>query len=432
MTIRHAASSRPRAARHSRRPRTHHVLRGVGLVMTAVLAFGATSMATALGKMEGNIDAVDVTDLLGDVPVPTSTDPSDPNAGQAMNILLLGSDQRDGENAVIGGDAAGMRSDTTIVMHISADRSRVELVSIPRDSLVDIPSCTMPDGSTSSARRNAMFNEAFAIGADRGGDMASAAACAMKTVMATTGVPLTDFAVIDFVGFIKMVGALGGIDMCIPTVMRSSDAGLDLSAGQQTLDGSTALAFARARKGVGLGDGSDTGRLGRQQEFLSAMAKTIFEKNLLTDVTGLVRFLDAATESVTASPNVARPANLAGLAFSLRSISTSNITFTTIPWAAAPSDPNRVVWTSEADAIWDNIANDRPMLSVDEAPADPAVDQSTDAGTSTGNDPAAGGTPEQPAPATTDAAAPPAPEPVQTKKAGKEAFSANDVTSTCG
>jgi len=410
-------------------------MRGVALVTTGALAFGVTGMATALGKLEGNMNTVDVTDLIGEVPVPTSTDPSDPNAGQAMNILLLGSDQRDGENGAIGGDASGMRSDTTIVMHISADRSRVELVSIPRDSLVDIPSCTMTDGSTSSPRRNAMFNEAFAIGADRGGDMASAAACAMKTVMATTGVPLTDYAVIDFVGFIKMVDALGGVSMCIPTDMNSSDAGLDLTAGWHTLDGSTALAFARARKGKGLGDGSDTGRLGRQQEFLSAMAKTVFEKNLMTDVTSLIRFLDAATESVTASPNVSSVSSIGGLAFSLRNISTSNITFMTIPWAAAPSDPNRVVWTSEADVVWDNLANDRPMLGVEEAVDTSAgADAGAGAGAEAGAGAGAGAGADAGAGAGADPAAPappPVPEPVATKKAGKEAFSASDVTATC-
>ena len=121
------------------------------------------------------------------MPSPTKEpDPDDPNAGQAVNILILGSDQRDGVNAEIGGEVAGMRSDTTMVLHISADRSRVELVSIPRDSLVDIPSCTMTNGKTTRATHG-MFNSAFATGWDNGGDMTSAAACTINTVQQNTG-----------------------------------------------------------------------------------------------------------------------------------------------------------------------------------------------------------------------------------------------------
>ena len=121
--------------------------------------FGASGVAAVAAKLNGNMDKVDVSDA-GQPDARSRTkepDPDDPNAGQAVNILILGSDQRDGENGEIGGEVAGMRSDTTMVLHISADRSRVELVSIPRDSLVDIPSCTMTNGKTTRATHG-MFN----------------------------------------------------------------------------------------------------------------------------------------------------------------------------------------------------------------------------------------------------------------------------------
>lgn len=390
-----------------------------------MLAFGGTSVATAMGKLQGNIEAVDVSDLVGEDPSPTSTEPGDPSAGKAVNILLLGSDQRDGENAALGGEAEGMRSDTAIVMHISADRSRVEMVSIPRDSLVDIPSCTMSDGTTTRARHD-MFNSAFATGATIGKDIASAAACTIKTVQSTTGVAIDDFAVIDFSGFVKMVDALGGVSICIPNDMKSPLAGLDVKAGQQTLDGTTALAFARARKGKGVGDGSDTNRLGRQQQFLAAMATTILQKNLLTDATGLIRLLDAATESVTASPALASVTNLAGLGLSLKGISLENITFMTVPFAAAASDPNRVEWTSEADTIWANMAADRPITATE-----PAVDDAAGTDTGTATAPTAGATAEAPATTTTEPTTV-EPTPAATKQAGKEQFSAADNTASCG
>ncbi len=272
--------------------------------MTAVLAFGAAGAATALTRFQGNIESADVTELLGENrPTPTVTespDPDDPKAGQALNILLIGSDVRAGENASIGGEVAGMRSDTTIVMHVSADRSRVELVSIPRDTLVDIPSCERSDGTASGEQRG-QFNAAFSIGSESG-QVSDAAACTIRTVEENTGVFINDYVVIDFAGFIRMIDALGGVQMCIPTDMRSPKAGLDLTAGTQVLDGSTALAFARARTGEGVGDGSDTGRLGRQQQLLAATVQAVQSKNLLTDVPELLGFLNAATRRSPRAP----------------------------------------------------------------------------------------------------------------------------------
>lgn len=395
--------------RHARTHGGHSVLRGIALVTTAVLAFGVSGMAAAYSRLQGNIQAEDVTELLGDRPTPTP-DPDDPNAGQAVNILLMGSDVRDGANADIGGKVEGMRSDTTIVLHISADRTRVELVSIPRDSLVDIPSCSRSDGSSSRAQHG-QFNAAFSIGAERTGLASDAAACTIQTVESTTNVFINHYVVIDFAGFISMVDAIGGIPMCIPNDMSSSKAGLELTAGNQVLDGSTALAYARARTGTGLGNGSDTDRLGRQQKLLAATVRTVLSKSLLTDVPQLVQFLNAATSSVTANPELASIPAMTGLAFSLQNVPTSNITFMTIPFATAKSDPNRVEWTAEADQIWANMANDQPLVAAETpvAAAPPAADPGTAA-------------PEVPV----------APAPVETKEAGKEAFTPDDVTDSCG
>jgi LCP family protein required for cell wall assembly len=385
------------------------VLRGTALAVTAVLAFGVTGAATAYTRFQGNIESADVTDLLGDDrPTPTATespDPDDPKAGQALNILLIGSDVREGENASIGGEVAGMRSDTTMVMHVSADRSRVELVSIPRDTLVDIPACPRSDGTTSSPQRG-QFNAAFSIGSESG-QVSDAAVCTIRTVEENTGVFINDYVVIDFAGFIRMIDALGGVQMCIPNDMRSPKAGLNLAAGTQTLDGTTALAFARARTGEGVGDGSDTGRLGRQQQLLAATVQTVQSKNLLTDVPQLLNFLNAATSSITASPALASIPNMTGLAFSLRSTLGGNITFMTAPFAAAPSDPNRVVLTEEADALWSAMSADLPLVTPAPEPAPPAT-----------------GGPAAPAD--------PAPPAEETPKPGQDPITADDVSTVCG
>jgi LCP family protein required for cell wall assembly len=298
-----------------------------------------------------------------------------------------------------------MRSDTTIVMHVSADRSRVELVSIPRDTLVDIPSCARSDGTASGEQRG-QFNAAFSIGSESG-QVSDAAACTIRTVEENTGVFINDYVVIDFAGFIRMIDALGGVQMCIPNDMRSPKAGLDLTAGTQVLDGATALAFARARTGEGVGDGSDTGRLGRQQQLLAATVQAVQSKNLLTDVPELLGFLNAATQSITASPDLASIPTMTGLAFSLRGTLSGNIAFMTMPFAPAPSDPNRVVMADEAQQVWSNLSADVPALTQPVATAAP-VD------------------PTAPA----DPAATPA-EPTATPTPGKDAITADDVSTVC-
>ncbi|GIG22875.1 cell envelope-related function transcriptional attenuator common domain protein [Cellulomonas chitinilytica] len=391
----------------------------MALSTVGVLAFGVAGAAATFNKLDGNVNRVDVSGLVGAAPKPSKTpDPDDPNAGQAVNLLVLGSDQRDGVNAEIGGEAAGMRSDTTMLVHISADRSRVEAVSIPRDSLVDIPSCTMSNGKTSKATHG-MFNSAFATGWDMGGDMASAAACTIRTVAANTGIQPEHFVVVDFAGFQSMVDAIGGVPICIPNDMTSKDAGLSVKAGNQTLDGSTALAFARARKGKGVGDGSDTNRIGNQQRLVAAMVQEVLSKNVLTDVPKLAGFLNAATSSLTVDDGLST-STMVGLAYNMRAIRGGSITFMTVPWGPAPSDPNRVVWLPAAQQMWENIANDLPALG-QAAPVETTA-------------PTAPAT-TAPTTAPTDAAtAPPVqaePTPAPTKKAGREAFNLDDTTAVC-
>src|SRR5690606_6663059 len=100
-----------------------------------------------------------------------------------------------------------------------------------------------------------------------------------------------------------------------------------LSAGTQKLDGETALKYARARTGQGLGDGSDIGRIGRQQELMAALARTVLGQNLLTDSPQLLQFLGAVTDSLTMSSNLGSIQGLAGLAYSARGLRPDTIAF---------------------------------------------------------------------------------------------------------
>lgn len=428
---------------HARSLRHHGLARAVGMVLTAVLAFGVAGGATAALTLTGNIDSVDTDSLLAAIDRPEAVAPDDPNAGSALNIVLMGSDDRSGENGNLGGVTEGARSDTTMVMHVSADRTRVELLSIPRDSTVDVPSCPTTSGTTTKPLYGTKFNAAFAQGVTGGKDVASGALCAMTTIESLTDTRMDGFIVVDFAGFQKMIDALGGVQVCIPEEIYAPQADdLHLLPGDQVLDGETALQYARARKGQGLGDGSDLGRIGRQQEIMASLARTVLGKNMLTDSPALLRFLGAVTSSLTMSDDLASVQGLAGLAYSARNVRPDTITFMTVPNAYDPDNAANVVWTDDADRVWENLRLDRPLDFDPDAPTPAATDGATadDAatdGAATGgaavDDAAADGADATAASAGSETASPsPTPSPTETKKAGQEAFTGADVTSVCG
>ncbi|MFE5341618.1 LCP family protein [Isoptericola sp. NPDC056578] len=450
-TPRHVAS-RPGTTTgpsHARALRRHTVARALGMGLTAVLAFVAVGGATAAVKLTGNITAVDSDKLLGEAR-PEKKMPEDPNADMPLNIVLMGSDSRGGDNADIVGDGTqGARSDTTMIMHISSDRSRVEMLSIPRDTTVDVPSCPTASGGQTSPLSGSKFNAAFAQGVMTGGDVESGALCTMKTIETITDVQMDGFVVVDFAGFEKMVDALGGVELCIPNDIDAPQADhLVLSAGLQELDGKTALKYARARKGPGLGDGSDLGRIARQQELLAAVARQVLSAGTLADPTKSLKFLGAVTGSMTMSSNFASIQGLAGLAYSARNVRPDTIAFMTAPYQYDPNNAANVLLTDEADEVWKNLYNDEPLSdAIAEEPADDAKDgakdsEKDDAGTGT-----------QDAESTDDVDATPVadddtgstedttdgsgdgkkdPEPKRTRDAGEEAFTGADVTSVCG
>lgn len=378
------ALERSRRARHAVKQPGYSIARALSITACALLAFGVGGIATAYVKLQSNIQGGDFEALIAERPERTKPDPEDQDKGEPLNLLLIGSDDRSGENAGIGGNFEGMRSDTTILMHISAERDRVELVSLPRDLMVDIPACRMTNGKETVATYD-QFNSAFAFGAVVGGDVESAAACAIATTERLTNVYIDGYFVVDFKGFITMVDAIGGVDVCIPNDIYAPKANnLRLEAGMQHLDGEVALDYARARVGKGLGDGSDLGRIQRQQQLLATTVNKVLSKNLLTQQVELYRFLDAATKSLAADEKFASIPTLAGLAYSLRNIDSGNITFMTPKVVAYPQDPNRVIFTEEAQEVWRKIAADEPLKTPKKKPA--ATDSPSSDPTSTADE----------------------------------------------
>ena len=328
----------------------------VTLFVGSTVAFVYRSFANQVKNASLDISALEA---------PQSTKPEpmkliDAYVGQPINILVSGVDSRYSQDTDYGDaeELTTIQSDTTMIAHISADRSKVTIVSIPRDLLTDIPSCTRSDGSITSSYYG-MFNSAFAMGAGTN-DLAGGVACSKATVEELTGLKIDGFIVVDFTGFKGLINAVGGVWLDIPEEMYDPPSGLDLEAGCQYLDANSALAYARARKNVG--DGSDISRIGRQQQLVAAVLRELLSRNFITDFPALISFVQAAIASLTVSPNFGDINADAGLFASMLKLQASNIRFTTMPWAEAPEDPNRVIEIEHLSRpLWQALATDTQL-----------------------------------------------------------------------
>ncbi|GII52321.1 hypothetical protein Pth03_07100 [Planotetraspora thailandica] len=304
-----------------------------------VLVGVGTFVVVGYNKLSGNVRHEAVTQKeLG---------PRPPKISEALNILIVGSDQRNGANAKYG-KFVGERTDTIILAHISPNRDGATLISFPRDSLVKLPSCPAKKGVTGQSAHVGMINESFNSGG---------IACTWKTIEQLTGIRIDHYVKVDFTGFKAMVDAVGGVPVCLAEPIDDRRALLHLSAGKHLLKGEEALGYVRARYNVG--DGSDIGRIQRQQMFLSAMAKKAMSGQTLTDPQALFGFLDAATKSITTDPDLSIGV-MKDLAMSAKGITAGQIKFVTTPWQYSAADPNRVVWVEpQAKNLFKMVAADQ-------------------------------------------------------------------------
>ncbi|CAM5236095.1 transcriptional regulator [Streptomyces narbonensis] len=277
-----------------------------------------------------------------------------PTAGAtaARNILLIGSDTRTGEgNRKYGKDKGTQRSDTTILLHLSAEKSSATAMLVPRDLMVTIPSCTKADG-TRTREQFAQFNWAFEFGGT---------ACTIRTVEKLTGIRVDNHMVIDFRGFKKMVDAVDGVEVCLKEPVDDADAKLKLPAGRQTLHGEQALGFVRARKSIG--NGSDTERMDRQQQFLGALVNKVQSDGVLLNPTKLYPVLDAATKAITTDPGLDSLRDLYDLARAMRAVPAEKVQFLTVPRRPYTYDANRdELVQPAASQLFRQLREDKPVL----------------------------------------------------------------------
>ncbi|MGW2561462.1 LCP family protein [Streptomyces sp. NPDC001514] len=303
-----------------------------------------------------------------------------PAAHGARNILLIGSDTRAGSANRKYGRAKGQRSDTTILLHIAGNRRSATAVSVPRDLMVDVPSCRAAKGMRTPAQI-AQFNYAYSYGG---------AACTIRTVERLTGVRINHHMVIDFHGFKGMVDAVDGVQVCLKKPINDRDAHLTLKAGKQTLNGEQALGFVRARKS--LGNGSDTERMDRQQQFLGALFKKVQSNGVLLNPTKLYPVLDAATRSITTDPGLDSLKDLYDLTRSMRGVPPERVQFLTVPRQPYTADPNRdALLEPAASELFRRLRRDAPVIVVE-----PGATPST--GTTTESEENAGSSNPRPTP----------------------------------
>ncbi|MDR6939952.1 LCP family protein [Arcanobacterium hippocoleae] len=362
------------AAMHQRtKSAWHSIWRVLLAALLAVFLFFSSAFATAYYKLQNSIKQHDISDLFT-TKRPEPAIPLDQKAGQPLNILILGSDTRTGLAGYENSHITGMRSDTTMLVHISADRTRVDVVSIPRDTLVDIPSCALPNGKRTNAKSDTMFNSAFTIGGSTG-DVSAAATCTLQTVEQLSGVLIDGFVVVNFNSFRDVVNTIGGVEMCFNRNIRDPKAALEISAGCHTLDGDQALGFARARYSVG--DGSDLSRIGRQQELVSKIADKIFSLNIFTSIPQLYQLVSSVTKNLDTSAGLGNIDWLAGLMYSLRNLSSQNINFVTMPYTTDAVDRNRVRPLPQAEQVWEALRTDTKIPDSALLPKNPFEDKVT-------------------------------------------------------
>lgn len=281
-------------------------------------------------------------------------------SGGAMNVLLVGSDRREGlTNEQIRqlhlGHDAGQRSDTMFLAHISEHRDKATLISLPRDWYVRIPAHTSSSGGRVPASMGKL-NWAYSFGGPN---------LTVATVEQATGVRIDHYVEINFLGFVNMVDALGGVDVCLPRAVNDDAyTGLHLSAGRHHVDGIHGLEYVRLRHG--LGDGSDLGRIQREQQFLGSMMRQATSTGTLLNPVKFSHFLGAALDAVRADPGLSA-GDMKALATKLRHMDPQHVTFATVPLADADyrGDPHVgssvLVDRAAAARLFGRIKHDQPI-----------------------------------------------------------------------
>lgn len=295
--------------------------------MVLVLGAAAILAGAVYAKLNGNITSIS----LYKYSRPQMTH-EDTQGNRPLNILVMGSDTRAGKDGFYGSNDHAPLSDSTMLVHVNAERTNAYLISIPRDTMVSRPSCQAYKGQgTVPAVNPVMFNTALAVGGP---------ACTVHTVENMTGLFIDHFIEVDFEGFKRLVNAVDGVDVCLPNNVSDYHAKLYLKKGRHHIYGATALAFARERYQIG--NGGDLGRIKLQQQLVGSLLTKLHSQQVLFNPARLYKLGDIATKSITTDTGLGSVKDLITLGSELRSIPPDRITFATMPTEPYAPDHNRL------------------------------------------------------------------------------------------
>jgi LCP family protein required for cell wall assembly len=330
------ARDQPAPGRWRRMSRGRRWAFGSAIVVTVLAVMAGLTGYAVYAHLDGNLRVVNSFGGLRHRPPPS--------APGVLNILVLGSQTRDGQGPGFGFDPGTNLSDNLLLVHLDATRTHATIVSIPRDTLVYEPACKSRVGKyTVPAIPDAMIDGAM----NQGGP-----SCAVATVERLTQIRVDHFVEFDFNSFRAMVDTVGGVEVCVPRGGYYDPwSRLRIAGGQHLVTGNQALAFVRTRHGVG--DGGDLGRIELQQEFISSLVQKMDSEGTLANPAKVLDIADTATKALTVDPGLGSIGKLLGLAGTLRHLHTSNVTFITMPTIQDPADLNRLLpQEPQDDVIW--------------------------------------------------------------------------------
>lgn len=276
----------------------------------------------------------------------------------SLDFLVVGTDEREGvprktlAQLHAGGSSCDC-TDTILLVHLSPDRDKATVVSIPRDSYLDIPAHRDKKTGKHVSRQKGKINAAYGMGGP---------SLTVDAVEQATDIRIDHYLQVNFLSFVSTVDALGGVEVCTPTPLKDPKSGLDLRAGTSKLDGSTALQYVRSRH---LDASADVGRMKRQQKFLAQVLKQMRSSGTLFNPTKLNRVLSAALSSVKADEDLTMN-KMISLASSLKGLSPADTSFVTAPTASVnhrvPGWGATVRWDKPAaKRLFSAIRKDQPI-----------------------------------------------------------------------
>lgn len=341
--------------------RSVRILTGISIAILSVSAVSALAFTTVTASIE-KIDAF------------AGLDKRPKKKSSAVNYLIVGSDTREGltraeqKELRVGSvkTAAGKRSDTMLLIHISKSRDKAVLVSIPRDSFALIPAHTNAQGKNIPASYS-KINSSFNWGG---------ATLLIETIEQMTDLKIDHYVEINFVGFARMVNSLGGIEVCTKKDIDDPKSHLVLPAGVHTLNGIEALKYVRTREFDGLGD---IGRMQRQQAFISSVVKKATSMGVLLNPITMTNFINSALDAVTTDEGL-NSSEMIALAKQLKSLSASNVRTLTVPLKDLNYYANgvtaAVLWDPVlAPELWDRLREDRAVVDEVKPSASPSANK---------------------------------------------------------